>query len=371
MATKPILQVVSGFKPSVDGMGDFARRLGDAFWKQHSIPSHFVVYRRPKTPFDPQEILPNTISYPAEATPAALREHIAELRSQHNFSSVLLHYGPYAYASNGRPAGFVKLMQELAENMRLLTFFHETYASGMPWRRAFWTRREQRNAVRTLLGITDVAFGSNPIYLRRLERLNTRHRELIHIPIFSNIGEPEDLRPLRRRSRQLVIFGQQVTRIRLYKDHRNALEQVCRALGVEKVIDVGSGESHYISGMLAGVEITRAGWMEEQQLSDLMADSIAGVVGYWPDVWEKSGVIASYQAHALVPIVVELERRQIPKPAFLPYISPERVVQLALQDGVIPDASLQAIADAAHDHYQRKQSVNRCAEVIARFTTEN
>ncbi len=37
MAPRSILQIVSGFKPSVDGMGDFARRLGAVLWSQHSI----------------------------------------------------------------------------------------------------------------------------------------------------------------------------------------------------------------------------------------------------------------------------------------------------------------------------------------------
>jgi hypothetical protein len=107
------------------------------------------------------------------------------------------------------------------------------------------------------------------------------------------------------------------------------------------------------------------GWMDEQSLSALMADSIAGVVGYWPDVWEKSGVLASYQAHALLPVLVELEPWHIPKPAYLPYVEAGEISSLAGSDGFISDDRLQQIAGAAHQHYMLHQSVNRCAEVIA------
>src|SRR5580698_1838259 len=179
METRSILQIVSGFKPSVDGMGDFSRRLGATLWKQNSIQSHFLVYRSPKTPLDTEEILPNTLSYPAEPSPSTLRDHIAKLRSEHNFDCVLLHYGPYAYSRDGKPAAFTHVIEELAQTMRVLIFFHETFSSGMPWKRAFWTRPEQRKSVATLLRIAGSAFMSNPRYKARSQSLNTSAREII------------------------------------------------------------------------------------------------------------------------------------------------------------------------------------------------
>ncbi len=364
MESKAILQIVSGFKPSVDGMGDFARRLGAALFEKHSIRSHFLVYKQPKTPFDAAEIAPNTISYVGEPTPVALREALAALRSEHRFESVLLHYGPYAYSPNGRPAEFTRVMEELARETRLLVFFHEIFSNGHLWQRARWTRGEQRRCVQALLGVADVAFTSSAKYHWQVQPYNPTGREILQIPIFSNIGEPELLRPLRERTRRLIVFGQLNTRVRLYRNCRATLEEVCRKLRIESITDVGSGTSEFIPLDIEGAAVTRAGFMEEQALSDLMADSIAGIIGYWPDVWSKSGVIAAYMAHGLVPIMVEVEKRMIPKPDFLPYISQEGVAQLA--SGVASDERIQAIADAAHGWYLRSQSVVRCAEQIAR-----
>jgi hypothetical protein len=370
MEAKPILQIVSGFKPDVDGMGDFARLLGNTLWQQSKLRSHFLIYRRPRTPFDANEILPNSISYSAEASPSACLKEIASLCSQRSFDCALLHYGPYAYSRKGETAAFVQAIEELAKDMRVLVFFHEIYASGMPWKRAFWTNRQQRKSVGNLLRFATAGFTSNAKYMQQLQELNTADRSVTKIPIFSNIGEPSGLRPLDQRSRQLVIFGQLVTRVRLYRDHRHDLERVCKQLDVETIVDVGSGQSPHIPTTLAGATVRSAGWMDERQLSNLMADSIAGIVGYWPDVWEKSGVIAAYQAHALVPILVESSPRRIPAPPYLPYVLAEDIAGLLDKDGTVSNTSLQQIADASHSYYMRNQSVHRCAEVIARSVVQ-
>lgn len=371
MQTRSILQIVSGFKPSVDGMGDFARRLGATLWQQSGIQSHFLVYRTPNTHFDSEEILPNTLTYCAEPSASAFIEEIDRMQQKRKFDCVLLHYGPYAYSRNGAPTEFVEEIEELAEDTRLLVFFHELYASGPPWKRAFWTHGQQRNSVARLLQVADVSFTSNAKYMKRLAALNGADSKPIKIPIFSNIGEPEGLRPLALRPRQLVIFGQLVTRVRLYQQHRHALEDVCRKLRIEKVVDVGSGKSEHIPEKLGNAQLRSTGWMDEHQLSELMANSIAGVVGYWPDVWEKSGVLASYQAHSVLPILVELEPRLLPAPPYVPYVLAESLLHLSVGSAIIPDSEIQKIADAAHEYYTRNQSVNRCAEVIATATTPN
>lgn len=366
MEPRSILQIVSGFKPSVDGMGDFSMRLGAVLWMQHSIRSHFLVYRRPQSPSKPEEIFPNTLSYPKDATPSAFRVHLDELLRERKFGCVLLHYGPYAYSSKGRPAAFVDAIEELAKSTRLVVFLHEMFASGMPWRRAFWTKPEQKRCVAALLRIADVAITSNAGYREGMQPVNFTDREILEIPIFSNLGEPDRLRPLSQRTRQLVVFGQLATRLQLYRKYRSSLQEVCNKLRIEKIVDVGSGQSALIPKTVARANVVTIGFMEEQQLSDLMADSIAGIICYHPNIWQKSGVIAAYQAHALVPILVETHKRSICGPDFLPYVSPERISQLAAEGTAASDASIQAIADAAHTAYLRNQSVDRCAEVIAR-----
>jgi hypothetical protein len=365
METASILQVIPGFKPDVDGMGDFSRRLGTALWEKHSIRSHYVVFRKPHLPLDAGEIAPNTISYPSAATPALLLNHIEDLKKTRNFDAILVHYGPYSYSPLGRPKAFGKILDTLSKSSNLGIFFHELYASGKPWKRAFWTNREQKRCVVGLLRYATIAFTSNSEYMQKLENLNTTASQIVKIPVVSNIGEPLLLPSLSERMRQLIIFGQIANRTRLYKEHKETLETICRLLNIHTVIDVGSGSSTLIPSRLDRAVVRSVGWMDDQQLSILLSESIAGAIGYWPDVWEKSGVIAAYQAHGMIPVLIPLESRRTQIPSFVPYVVVEDLLKVATKDGSIPIEQMQSISDASHDYYLRNQSVYRCAEVIA------
>jgi hypothetical protein len=359
-----ILQIVSGFKPSTDGVGDFARLLGAALARDHGIRTHFLVFSKPPQLIDPAEIAPNAVSYAAAASVPAFRAELTGLLDRINFRSALLHYSSYGYSPTGNPLAFCSTMEELSRQLELHVFFHELYAEGPPWKRAFWTHREQLRSIALLQRIRKAAFTSNRMFADRLNNFPTAGSEPIRIPIFSNVGEPAEVRPLAERKRQMVIFGQLPTRRRLYRK-KLILETLCRLLGVEKVIDVGKGEGLEVPDFIAGKPVERAGWKSDSQLSQLLAESFAGVIGYWPDVWAKSGVIAAYAAHAVLPIMVPLDVRAVPKDEFKPYVELEDLKSLQQSDGKIADAVLQEIAGRTHEYYQKHQSVRCCAETIA------
>jgi hypothetical protein len=358
-----ILQIVSGFKPSLDGMGDFARLLGDALYRQHQIRSHFAIFKPAKSPLDPAEIAPNTFSYPASTDLAAFARAIESLAASGSYSCALLHYGPYGYSPKGHPAPLVDAMEQLTARLPLITFFHESYSSGPPWKRAFWTHREQRASAERLQRLSKASFTSNAKYMARMEPAQPAGRPLQRIPIFSNMGEPAAL-PLAARKRQLIIFGQLATRIRLYQT-RDMLPSLCRWLRIESIVDIGSGSDPSIPDAITGIPLRRAGFLDDTAVSALLSESIAGVVGYWPDVWEKSGVIAAYEAHALLPVLVSLEQRLLPKPAYAPYVELEDLARLRNAEGYIPDEVLQGIVDASHAYYLANQSITHCADSIA------
>ncbi len=303
MSADTIIQIVSGFAPDVDGMGDYSRRLAIELWRQRQIRSHIVVYRRPvssgTTPLEDSY----SISYPKSATAEGCLQHVFELIASGNPPPVLLHWGPYAYTSNGLPLPFTSMLKQLSEKVRLHTLFHETWAHGWPWRRAFWTRRNQREAARRILACSHASLTSSEFFHRMLDRLQAGNAPITTVKIFSNIGEIHDPKPLSARTRRLVVFGQETTREGLYRNHAEKLQAVVRNLRLERILDVGSGESARIPSQLGAIPVERAGFMSESSLSALLADSVAGVLQYRPEVWEKSGVLAAYQAHGVVPIL--------------------------------------------------------------------
>jgi hypothetical protein len=370
MESTSILQIVSGFAPDTDGMGDFSRHLGSTLYAQHSIKSHYLVYRRPAVPSDANLITPNSISYPNQPCPSSLLATVRELKSIHTFDTALLHYGPYAYSPDGAPRPFVEVVEILSKELRVIVYFHELYASGNPWRRAFWTKAEQMRSVGELMKGAVLCITSNSEYMEKLQRQNSNSRPLVKIPVISNIGEPQHLVPLAQRARQVVVFGQRENRERLYRHHARTIVSLCRSLDIQSLVDVGSGDSSQIPTRLDEVEVKRMGRMEDGPLSSLLADSVAGVIGYWPDVWEKSGVIAAYEAHAMIPVLIPLEERRMPAPSFVPYVLPEDLELLSSQRKETKQAKLQSIADAALDYYHAHQSVNHGAKIIASYVEQ-
>jgi len=363
----PVLQIVSGFSPDIDGMGDFSRHLGNALLKERNIRSHFLVYRRPRQALNVAEIAPNSISYPPDATPAALLSHASELVRSNHFRAVLLHYGPYAYSRDGKPHAVQEAITALAAKTRMLVYFHELYATGRPWRRSFWTNSEQRKSVSNLLDCSIGAFTSNDEYLEKLQALNQGNRSLTKMPVISNIGEPAAPPPLVDRQRRMVAFGQAANRARLYEEYRLTIERICKKLKVVEWVDVGSGDISQIPKMIGDVPVHIMGRLEDGPLSSLLADSAFGIVAYWPDVWEKSGVIAAYQAHAMIPILIPLQRRRIATSAPLPYVLPEVILESLSDDFGSTSLKLQSLADNAYNLYRTNQSVERCVEVISPY----
>lgn len=364
MSDTTILQIASGFKPSTDGVGDFARLLGEALAKNHGIRTHFLVYRKPQQLIDPAEIAPNTISYADGASPQQFRSELQAVLERDKFSSALLHYGSYAYSSDGKPYAFCEVMEELARRLALHIFFHEVYAEGPPWKRAFWTRGEQMRSVGLLQKIRKTGFTSNRRFVTQIEQFPSNGSEILRIPIFSNVGEPSEISALSARKRQMVIFGQLPTRSRLYQK-KEVLEMVCRSIGADKIVDAGSGSGPEIPDFVAGTPVERMGWMSESQLSQLLSESLAGVIGYWPDVWAKSGVIASYAAHGVLPVMVALEPRPVPKDEPRSYVDVPELESLRSPDGRISEEVLQQLVDRTHGFYVAHQSIERCAETIA------
>ena len=136
------------------------------------------------------------------------------------------------------------------------------------------------------------------------------------------------------------------------------LQTVCEKLHIESVLDVGPGNSPDIPKMLSQCPVKGGGWMEEENLSRLLSNCIAGVVEYNPNVWEKSGVMAAYEAHRLVPMLVELEPQTIFSRSSLPYVLAENIANGHEFSSTFDDSELQKIADAAF-HYLSPISVSR------------
>jgi hypothetical protein len=283
--TAEIVQIVPRLPPPAEGVGGFALALADALRGRHGIASRFVA----------------AVTVPQEA--GALARLLGETAAGR---PVLLHYAGYGYHPRGCPGWLVDgLREHRHRGGRLVTVFHEVYASGPPWRSSFWLSPAQRRLAAELARLSDGMVTSLDLYRRLLRRL-APERDAAVLPVFSTVGEPEAVPPLAERARRLVVFGGPGARSRIYGELAADLEATCRSLGIEEVWDVGPGRTE--AGPLP-VFRRVLGEVAADEIGGLLLGSLAGITSYPAAFLGKSTAFAAFCAHGLLPVCVPGRRR--------------------------------------------------------------
>jgi hypothetical protein len=298
-----LTQIVPSFPPLIDGLGDHASALAAALQEHTETASRFLVCDPAWAAIDAAQRDPRGTSVPAgDAT--ALAHALAETAGT---GAVLLHYVGYAYdARCGAPAwlldGVVR-WQRMQPGARLITMFHELYASGPPWRKAFWLSRSQRRIAAALARSSDACFTSNGHYAAWLGRHLRPGKPCPVWPVLSNVGEPATLRPYGERPPAIALFGRAPNRARAYQRGRDALLALCRHLGLDELHDLGAPLPDGRAPDLPGVKVHRHGILPAAEVSRVLARCRAGYIDNATGRLSKSGVFAAYASHGLAPLV--------------------------------------------------------------------
>src|SRR5262249_25649113 len=95
----------------------------------------------------------------------------------------------YGYGHRGIPLWLPAILRKVKGRARLLTIFHELYATGSVRHSAFWLRAIQKRIVRAIGDLSAAALVSNLCSRSQLQRLAPDLRILTQ-PVISNFGEP-------------------------------------------------------------------------------------------------------------------------------------------------------------------------------------
>src|SRR5437764_7606448 len=194
MATRDtVLQIVPHLPGTFDGVGDYALNLARALSADHGITTTFLVAAKTSA------TCKNGFALVSELDPVAA----SELARQHEH--VILHYVNYGYQARGVPFRLRSFVKQLRPALRgrWVTTFHELYASGPPWKSAFWLRPFQVKIARDLIDLSNACIVSNPVIRDEIRRY-APSKPVYRIAIMSNLGEPElsavaeFIRPVRR-----------------------------------------------------------------------------------------------------------------------------------------------------------------------------
>ena len=131
-----MIQIVPQLKPSQCGVSDHAISLALELRRTYGLESSIVILNESDKPEIP-------IPY-VNCTPETLEEACRSC-AKHSAPSLLVHYSGYGYSRDGAPLAFAEVLGRLKASgeFRFGAYFHELYASGMPWTKAFWFSRRQ------------------------------------------------------------------------------------------------------------------------------------------------------------------------------------------------------------------------------------
>ncbi len=300
MSASKVISIVPRLPPSIDGVGDYALTLARQLRSSFGVETVFLVV-------DVQAQLPPdiegfTIRQLVRHSPDALVSSLCQ--GSPRIHNVLVQYANYAYDRWGCPFWLIKGLQRWKQtvlNAKLVAMFHELHNNtiGPPWKHGFWAVPQQKKLAGQLATLSDRSVTNAERYRNSLREWSGKTNISV-CPVFSNIAELAAFKPLSERARRLVVFGQR-RRGKAYTQSMEHINQICRDLLIEKILDIGPKLNMEVFN-LAETPIEILGECSSNEISEIMLNSWVGFLNYSSDPITKSGVFATYCAHGMIPI---------------------------------------------------------------------
>ncbi len=288
-----IVHLVPRLPPPVCGVGDYSLRLGAQLEAGHGIRSHFMTADDVKRATGSG----GGVDAAAQNLEACLKAHHCAGQPM----TLLLEYSGYGYAKRGAPVWLARAVKKLrlqVPSLRVVSMFHELFATGAPTSSAFWTSLIQRWVAATVAKSSDEVVTNRQPSAQWLSR-HTRQRGPVHVrPVFSNFGEPQEVGPPDQRLPQLLAFGRGGGySAQVWSDLASSMT----ALKVGKLVMV----SHPVpipDAFRSRFSVEILGELDAGAMSQVLSASRFGLLDYNPDFLGKSGILAAYAAHGVLPL---------------------------------------------------------------------
>jgi hypothetical protein len=305
-AMRSLIQIVPFRSTNPDGVGDYARLLADRLKRDHGLETIFIVA-------NPDEGTAKLNDGWRTETLAArdgqsLIKQVQSCLAEVGDCPIIFHLSAYGYHNRGIPLWLPGAMKAIkrGSNARLITVFHELFASARPWKSAFWLGWVQARIAARIAGLSDGGLTTVGVYEDWLRPRMRAGSPLLRVPVFSNMGEPHDVPPTDTRPNQMVVFGTGGLASLAYGACRAEAEMAARATGVESVIDIGSRKvpppAH-----LGGVRVFAKGRLEADAVSRELLSARFALLPYDTTRLGKSTIFAALAAHGVVPICLGSE----------------------------------------------------------------
>jgi len=308
-ARNTVLQIVPHQPGTFDGVGDYALNLARALSSDHGIATTFAVAGRTSVTAKEGFAVISGLDLDQTAELAQKCEH------------VILHYVNYGYQARGVPFSLRAFAKQLRSQLRgrWVTTFHELYASGPPWKSAFWLRPLQVGIAREIINTSTSCIVSNAPIEEAIHAYDAR-KKVYRAPVMSNFGEPELSAFEAVSPKRWVICGGTVLIARSLRLLEQLHQLIPEAYAPEHLDVVGGHEEISINANLEKLRRVRPGLschyypeVTVELASEVLRRSSFGWIDYfgagkvWPSMVLKSTAFAAFCAHGVVPILSHRE----------------------------------------------------------------
>ncbi len=305
-----VLQILPRVPPAVCGIGDYAWGIARKLRDEHGIHSSFLAagttWTQPvgETEF-PVFRLP-------ELSARALVEFVEARKDE--FQAVVLHLSPYGYQKRAVPFWLAfgwRQLSRLPGCPRLITMFHELYASGSMRSSAFWLQPLQKWVLRTVARASDGLRTNRQGYadwLQGISGLKTAQVEVM--PVYSNFGEPEVLPSWNEREPAMALFCWGIHSGESLEVVVRKAAAHCQRFGLRRLHLIGCKQEPEPDQ--AQVEYVRHGFLEASALSRLLLSCRMAYTAYNPMYLGKSTLMAALAAHGLA-VITQSSISEIPE----------------------------------------------------------
>ncbi len=343
---KNIVQISPTFPPNIGGVGNYTKLLAD-FLKRKGINSKILISDHLDNENKKQNLFGKN------------NTNLNSLLENTSSKEVILHFSGYGYASRGLCFNLIRSLEkwkQISKSRKLITIFHEIYATGPIYRMSYWTSLPQKYLAKKLLKLSNIALVTSKQNYITLSSFDKK-KKLIYSNVFSNIGELKKNRKLQTRKNIAIIFGNTYQKEILYNDiliNKNQYESILKKMSVKKIIDIGPKIE--ISKKIKFIDIKRVGVRSKNYISLLLRNSKAGLVFYPVSQMTKSGIVAAYASHGLV--IINLCKEKIFKTN--EFVSNVHYISKIRENNF---SNLQKIANETFRNY-KKNALNKTASLL-------
>lgn len=353
-----VLQIVPRVPGSLDGLGDYALNLAKALQAHHNITTRFAVAN------------PTNVKVKEGFEVIAGLDEGAVDALARACDHVILHYVNYGYQARGVPFHLRRFARQLRGKMpgRWLTTFHELYASGPPWRSAFWLRPLQMKIARDFIDLSDACFVSNRTIENEIHAYDPANKIFL-APVMSNFGEPELMDFSAASPKHWAICGGTALVARSLISFRRRRAAIPADFAPAHLHVIGGREEAATRALIDALDLSCDYDPEvtAERASELLRQCSFAWLDYfgtgkvWPEMILKSGVFAACCAHGVVPVLSHredafaLEGDPFPGPFFM-------------TPGLIrfpPPDDLRATREKIHAWYHAHAASRRLAQIYA------